>query len=48
MRVIIKPDYEEMSSFAAEHVIKSINDSQAAGSRPFVLGLPTGSSPEGM
>lgn len=48
MRVVIKPDYEEMSSFAAEYVIRRINDVNPTPSRPFVLGLPTGSSPVGM
>ncbi len=48
MRVIIKNDYEEMSQWAAEYVIKRINEAQPTAERPFVLGLPTGSSPEGM
>ena len=46
MRVIIKPDYDALSAFAAERVIEKINS--ADKSRPFVLGLPTGSSPIGM
>ena len=48
MRLIIEPDYARMSDVAANHVIDSINASEAAGDRPFVLGLPTGSSPVGM
>lgn len=48
MRVIIKNDYEEMSQWAAEYVIKRIHEAQPTAERPFVLGLPTGSSPEGM
>lgn len=48
MRVIIKSDYDEMSLFAAEYVIKRINQFQPTESKPFVLGLPTGSSPIGM
>lgn len=48
MRVIIKPDYDEMSQFAAEYVINRINQFQPTESKPFVLGLPTGSSPVGM
>ncbi|CAN6674370.1 hypothetical protein TRVA0_052S00694 [Trichomonascus vanleenenianus] len=33
-------------SYVAEHIIKSINDFAPTPDRPFVLGLPTGSSPE--
>lgn len=48
MRVVIKPDYEAMSSFAAEYVIRRIKEADPTPSHPFVLGLPTGSSPVGM
>lgn len=37
-----------MSRWAAEHVIERINSYKPEGGRKFVLGLPTGSSPEGM
>ena len=48
MRVIIEPDYASMSKWAAEHVIKRINEFNPTPDHKFVLGLPTGSSPEGM
>ena len=48
MRVIIEPNYEQLSRWAAEHVIKRINEFQPTAERKFVLGLPTGSSPIGM
>ena len=48
MRLIIQPDYEQLSRWAAEHVIKRINEFQPTPERKFVLGLPTGSSPIGM
>lgn len=48
MRLIIEPNYQKMSQWAAEHVIKRINEFKPTADRPFVLGLPTGSSPEGM
>ena len=48
MRLIIQPDYQNMSRWAAEHVIRRINEAQPTAEKPFVLGLPTGSSPEGM
>lgn len=48
MRLIIEPDYQKMSQWAAEHVIRRINEAKPTAEKPFVLGLPTGSSPEGM
>ena len=48
MRLIIEPDYQQLSKWAAEHVINRINSAQPTAEHPFVLGLPTGSSPEGM
>lgn len=48
MRLIIEPSYELVSKWAAHYVAKRINDYGATKSRPFVLGLPTGSSPLGM
>ena len=56
MRVIVEPDYETASKWAANYVTKRINEfgpSQSMPARrlvgkPFVLGLPTGSSPLGM
>gem|GEM_PF-3823852 len=47
MRVIIEKDYEKLSKWAADHVIETINRFQPTAERPFVLGLPTGSSPQG-
>ncbi|WP_025797717.1 glucosamine-6-phosphate deaminase [Hoylesella saccharolytica] len=48
MRVIIKADYDELSQWAAEHVIECINKAKPSKEKPFVLGLPTGSTPMGM
>ncbi|MCQ2348148.1 MAG: glucosamine-6-phosphate deaminase [Paludibacteraceae bacterium] len=48
MRVIIENNYELMSQWAANYVAKKINAFQPKESNPFVLGLPTGSSPLGM
>ena len=48
MRLIIEKDYEQLAEWAAEHVIKRINDFNPTSQRKFVLGLPTGSSPIGM
>ena len=48
MRVIIEPSYDLLSRWAANHVIERINAFKPTADRPFVLGLPTGSSPVGM
>ena len=48
MRLIIEKNYELMSEWAANFVAKRINEYAPKESNPFVLGLPTGSSPLGM
>lgn len=48
MRLIIEPDYESVSEWAANYVMARINKFNPTPERPFVLGLPTGSSPLGM
>jgi glucosamine-6-phosphate deaminase len=48
MRVIIEPNYELASKWAANYVAKKINMYKPTESKSFVLGLPTGSSPLGM
>jgi glucosamine-6-phosphate deaminase len=48
MRVVILKDYSLVSCWAAAYVAKSINHFKPTAQRPFVLGLPTGSSPLGM
>ena len=46
MKVIIQDNYEKMCLWASEHIISAIGSH--SGDRPFVLGLPTGSSPLGV
>jgi len=48
MRVIIQKDYDGVSAWAAAYVARAINDFKPTPKKPFVLGLPTGSSPLGM
>jgi glucosamine-6-phosphate deaminase len=48
MRLIIQPSYESISKWAASYVASAINKFQPTAEKPFVLGLPTGSSPLGM
>jgi len=45
MRLIIQNTYEEVSQWAAAYIVKRINEFEPTKSRPFVLGLPTGSTP---
>jgi len=47
MRVIIEPDYELASQWTANYMARSINEFGPDKDKPFVLGLPTGSSPLG-
>ena len=48
MRLIIENTAAEASRWAAEHVAERINAKAAVSSKPFVLGLHTGSTPLGM
>ncbi len=48
MRVIIQNDYKTATGWAAAYVAKEINAFKPTAKKPFVLGLPTGSSPLGM
>jgi glucosamine-6-phosphate deaminase len=48
MRVIIQPDYDFVSKWAASYIAKRIREFNPSAKKPFVLGLPTGSSPIGM
>jgi glucosamine-6-phosphate deaminase len=48
MRIIIQPDYDRVSKWTANYVAKRINEFKPGSKKPFVLGLPTGSSPLGM
>ena len=48
MRLIIQPDYETLSKWAAHYVASKIVKANLSENKPFVLGLPTGSTPLGM
>ena len=48
MRVIIEPNYQELSRWAAEYVAARINEAKPTAEKPFKLGCPTGSSPLGL
>ena len=48
MRLIIQENYEQLSKWTANYIARKINLHCAGSDRPFVLGLPTGSSPLGV
>ncbi|KAG1758417.1 hypothetical protein EDD22DRAFT_910539 [Suillus occidentalis] len=45
MRLIIRDDPAAVGDYAANYIAKRINDFAPTAEKPFVLGLPTGSSP---
>ncbi|MFI3280975.1 MAG: glucosamine-6-phosphate deaminase [Rikenellaceae bacterium] len=47
MRLIIKENSTDVAAWAASYIVNAINKHQAASDKPFVLGLPTGSTPLG-
>ena len=47
MRLLIHKDYDAMSKWAAHYVAHKINQANPTPEKPYVLGLPTGSSPIG-
>jgi glucosamine-6-phosphate deaminase len=48
MRLIIQPDYEHLAKWTASYIARKIEIFKPAAGKPFVLGLPTGSSPLGV
>ncbi len=48
MRVVIKDNYDECSLWVAEYIANKINTFNKENNSPFVLGLPTGSTPLGV
>lgn len=48
MRLIIQPDYLNVSEWAANYIASKLIDAKPTTENPFVLGLPTGSSPLGI
>lgn len=45
MRILIKKDKEEVGVCVADYLINKVNAFKPTKLKPFVLGLPTGSSP---
>lgn len=47
MKLVIQKTYDEISNWAANHIAQKINAFKPNNQKPFVLGLPTGSTPLG-
>ncbi|WP_319479866.1 glucosamine-6-phosphate deaminase [uncultured Draconibacterium sp.] len=47
MKLVIHNNYDELSIWAANHIAERISDFEPSAEKPFVLGLPTGSTPLG-
>ena len=48
MRVIIRPDYDFLCQWVSEYIIETLLRFGPTKNHPFVLGLPTGSTPLGV
>ena len=48
MRLIISPDYDQCSQWAADYVAYKIKAAHPTQDKPFVMAIPAGSSPLGM
>ncbi len=47
MKLVIHKNYDDISNWTARYIAQRINDFLPSDEKPFVLGLPTGSSPLG-
>jgi len=47
MKLVIQKSYDELSQWAGDYIANSINTFNPSKEKPYVLGLPTGSSPLG-
>lgn len=48
MRLIIQENYKNVSEWVAEYVVSKIQEAKPTAEKPYVLGLPTGSTPIGV
>ena len=48
MKLVIQPNYELISQWTANYIVQKINTFNPTKANPFVLGLPTGSTPLGV
>ena len=47
MRILIHDSYQALSKWVAHYIVRKINLAKAEKNKPYILGLPTGSSPIG-
>ncbi len=47
MRILIYDNYQSLSKWTAHYIARKINRAKSTTDKPFILGLPTGSSPIG-
>lgn len=47
MRILIHDNYQSLSKWVAHYIVNRINAAKPTADKPYVLGLPTGSSPIG-
>lgn len=47
MKLVIQKSYDELSQWAGDYIANSINEFNPSEEKPYVIGLPTGSSPLG-
>lgn len=47
MRILIYDNYQSLSKWTAHYIAKKINQAKPTAQKPYILGLPTGSSPIG-
>lgn len=48
MRLLIQKDYAKISRWAADYIVSQINTFAPTADKPYVIGLPTGSTPLGV
>jgi glucosamine-6-phosphate deaminase len=48
MRLVIQPDYDHLARWTANYIARKIELFNPSPDKPFILGLPTGSSPLGV
>ena len=47
MRILIHENYDKLNKWVAHYIARKINKNNPTPDKPYVLGLPTGSSPYG-
>ena len=48
MRILIHKSSKKLNKWLAHYIVRKIKKDQNKSDKPYVLGLPTGSSPEGV